>query len=199
MSYDKAMEGQVKAKVTSRIQHAPSRPASPAKGYSSSLSPPPVIKPKAKVNSSAAIGSRKLTSATTTVNSNRGSSIRTAATAPSYPRAPSPFKSSSQQSRVNTTTNASPVPSPNVIKAKVSGSARPASVLGFPTSSSVAPDSRARAYTASPGNPSSLAQQERRRRGSVSSTLTAPPFNAYSPTTSPGRGGEWKDFNSGEV
>ncbi|KAI0072225.1 hypothetical protein K474DRAFT_1701108 [Panus rudis PR-1116 ss-1] len=159
------MDGQLRAKVISRRDHDRSRPASPTKHFSTSLSPPPVIRPKAKVNSSATIAPRK-NSATST--SGGSSHVATAKVSPSasIPRAPSPFKPSQLRNNADTL-------SPPVVKAKVTS--RPHSVI--------AGDTRQRAFTSS--SPSSQPASRDKRRGSFSSTLTAPVSARTTPASSP--------------
>ncbi|KAI0673768.1 hypothetical protein C8Q78DRAFT_1120327 [Trametes maxima] len=156
------MDGQLKPKVTSRIDYSRPRPASPFKPPATSLSPPP-IRLKAKVNSSATIQTRKAPSVVSTSPSVRGTAGPT--------RAPSPFKPT--QTR---TTNGSPAG--GAVKARLTA-ARPGA-----NSTSPLPEVRQRALTSST-EPSSFV---RSRRGSTSShLLSSPSHTELSTASSPAR------------
>ncbi|KAI0652491.1 hypothetical protein C8Q79DRAFT_997519 [Trametes meyenii] len=156
------MDGQLKPKVTSRIDYSRPRPASPFKPQGTSLSPPP-IRLKAKVNSSATIQTRKTPSVVSTPPSVRGSAGPT--------RAPSPFKP--PQTRI---TNGSPAGA--AVKARLT-TARPGA-----NSTSPLPEARQRALTSST-EPSSYV---RSRRGSTSShLLSSPSHTELSTASSPAR------------
>ncbi|TCD65433.1 hypothetical protein EIP91_002689 [Steccherinum ochraceum] len=153
------MEGHIKAKVTSSA-YPRSRPGSPTKNYGTSLSPPPILRPKAKVNSSATPQPRRPSA------SNIRATVSASATVTS-PRAPSPFKPTQSRAERN---DLSSSPALSQFKAKVvTSSPRPRSVIGGGTS----PESRQRALTSATGR-SEPPTSRRPRRGSASSTLTAP-------------------------
>ncbi|KAK7695054.1 hypothetical protein QCA50_002243 [Cerrena zonata] len=150
------MSTHIRAKVTSRLDY-PSRPGSPTKS-TTSLSPPPVIRAKAKVNSSANVGARKVGPGVSTP----GATAKVTAGS-SISRAPSPFKPSNTQVNANS-------PSVPTFKAKISSSSRPHSVISGGSS-----DSRPRALTSTSNVNLPVPSVQNRRRGSFSSTLTAPP------------------------
>ncbi|TBU40345.1 hypothetical protein BD309DRAFT_967674 [Dichomitus squalens] len=139
------MEGQMKPKVTARVDFDRPRPASPFKSPSTSLSPP-LIRPKAKVNSSATIQPRKAASVVSAAPT-RNSPV---------PRAPSPFKPPNSR-----TPTASPAASA-LVKSRLT--ARP----NGNNSTSPLPESRQRAFTAA--TPSTSHSYVRPRRGSASSS-----------------------------
>ncbi|KAI0720066.1 hypothetical protein C8T65DRAFT_24450 [Cerioporus squamosus] len=159
------MDGQLKPKVTARVGFERPRPASPFKQPAPSLSPP-LVRPKAKVNSSATIRTGKPAPPVSTPPSVRGSS------APN--RAPSPFKPPHSR-----TANSSPVAGSSVkarLTARTNGN----------NSTSPLPESRQRALTA--GTPPQAASFVRQRRGSVSSNLLgSPALTDISVGSSPGR------------
>ncbi|KAI0714905.1 hypothetical protein C8Q76DRAFT_440448 [Earliella scabrosa] len=158
------MEGQLKPKVTARIDYDRARPASPFKQPATSLSPPP-IRPRAKVNSSATIQSRKPGSVVSTPPSARGSAVPA--------RAPSPFKP--PQSRVANASTASGSAVKARLTARTNGN----------NSTSPLPESRQRALTA--GTPSYAPSFPRQRRGSASSNLLSSSNTEISAASSPAR------------
>ncbi|KAI0756362.1 hypothetical protein C8Q80DRAFT_1092953 [Daedaleopsis nitida] len=141
------MDGQLKPKVTAKIDYNRARPPSPFKQQATSLSPP-LIRPKAKVNSSATIQARKPAASVSSPVSVRGSVAST--------RAPSPFKP--PQSR---TANAS--------SAGTAVKARLTARTNGSNSTSPLPESRQRALTAATTSPAP--SFPRQRRGSASSNL----------------------------
>ncbi|KAI0800617.1 hypothetical protein C8Q74DRAFT_1364324 [Fomes fomentarius] len=157
------MERQVKPKVTARVDYDRARPASPFKQPATSLSPP-LIRAKAKVNSSATIQTRKPGVPPLNTQSTRPT------TAPN--RAPSPFKP--PQSRV---ANASPTTG-SAVKARLTAR------TNGNNSTSPLPESRQRALTAgTPPAPSF----PRQRRGSASSNVLSTPSHTESAASSPAR------------
>ncbi|KAI0368856.1 hypothetical protein BV20DRAFT_968634 [Pilatotrama ljubarskyi] len=157
------MDGQLKPKVTARMDYERARPASPFKPPATSLSPP-LVRPKAKVNSSANIHTRKAPSVVSTPPSTRPSALPT--------RAPSPFKPT--QTR---TGNASPAGA--AVKARLTARTNGAN------STSPLPESRQRALTAAPSEAPSFV---RSRRGSTSShLLSSPSHTELSTASSPAR------------
>ncbi|KZP29008.1 hypothetical protein FIBSPDRAFT_239146 [Athelia psychrophila] len=151
------MEDPVKRKVVkvsgysvtrskSPVRPPASRPASPTKAFGSSLSPP-LIRPKAKLNSGTG---RKVSSSI--ASSSRVNPSPTGSTPPS--RAPSPFKNVS--ARINTG-----LPPTSAVKGRA--------LLRRPTSASVpaSPEAQQRANTAVPAD-AAFANHIRRRSGSIS-------------------------------
>ncbi|KAI0640048.1 hypothetical protein C8Q77DRAFT_1214387 [Trametes polyzona] len=159
------MDSQLKPKVTARMGYERPRPASPFKPPATSLSPP-LVRPKAKVNSSANIQTRKAPSVVSPPPSNRTphSAI------PS--RAPSPFKPT--QTR---TQNASPAGA--AVKARLGAR------INGANSTSPLPEHRQRALTsATADSPSYM----RTRKGSTSShLLSSPSHTELSTASSPAR------------
>ncbi|KAI9057739.1 hypothetical protein FKP32DRAFT_1762205 [Trametes sanguinea] len=156
------MDGQLKPKVTARMDYSRPRPASPFKPPTAVLSPS-MVKPKAKVNSSANIQTRKTPTVVSPPPSARGSAIPT--------RSPSPFKPT-QTRNTNTTPNAA-------VKARLTARTNGAN------STSPLPESRQRALTAGPSEPPSYV---RSRRGSTSShLLSSPSHTELSTASSPAR------------
>ncbi|KZT73335.1 hypothetical protein DAEQUDRAFT_721936 [Daedalea quercina L-15889] len=154
------MEGQTKAKVTTRVDYDRTRPPSPFKPQGLTLSPP-VIKPKAKINSSATVVSRK-------VQAPKLASPAPSARGPPSARAPSPFKPA--HAGLLHSTSATSVSS---VKARIT--ARPTSQQ----SPTTGPDARQRSLTTVPSD-SALSCRGfgmRPRRGSISShtSLSASP------------------------
>lgn len=125
-----------------------SRPASPTKAFGSSLSPP-LIRPKAKLNSGTG---RKVSGASSVASSSRVNASPTSYAPP--PRATSPFKNVS--ARINT--GLAPA-----------SAAKGRALLRKPTSASVpaSPEARQRANTAVQAD-AALANHIRRRSGSYS-------------------------------
>ncbi|KAM5535844.1 hypothetical protein V8D89_010462 [Ganoderma adspersum] len=159
------MEGQVRSKVTVRVDRA--RPASPFKSPTTSFSPP-LIRPKAKVNSSAAIQTRKPASVVSTAPSVRNS------TNPAPNRSPSPFKPPNGRSPKPPPAPVQPVRSR--LTARTNGN----------NSTSPLPESRQRPFTAANPAPSSFI---RPRTGSTSSSvlLSSPAHTEISFESSPAR------------
>ncbi|OCH86668.1 hypothetical protein OBBRIDRAFT_890344, partial [Obba rivulosa] len=158
------MEGPLKAKVTARLpaDGARPRPASPTKSQPSTLSPA-VVRPRAKVTSTATILTRKPNGAPSNV------ATTSKPTPTAAPRAPSPFKIAQSRSSQD-------APSPGVGAPQVR--ARLTARTNGARSASPQPEPRQRALTATP----SEASAGRPRRQSVSS------LHAKSPSQSDLRG-----------
>ncbi|KAI1793105.1 hypothetical protein LXA43DRAFT_1002834 [Ganoderma leucocontextum] len=159
------MEGQLRSKVTVRVDRP--RPASPFKSPTTSLSPP-LIRPKAKVNTSATIQTRKPATVVSTAPSVRNS------TNPAPNRAPSPFKP--PNGRGPNTPPVTVQPARSRLTARTNGN----------NSTSPLPESRRRPFIAANPTPSSFA---RPRRGSTSSSaiLSSPVHTEISFGSSPAR------------
>ncbi|KAH9849235.1 hypothetical protein C2E23DRAFT_395092 [Lenzites betulinus] len=159
------MDNQLKPKVTARMGYERPRPASPFKPPATSLSPPP-IRPKAKVNSSANIQTRKAPSVISP-----SPSVRTPTS--TFPtRAPSPFKPTQ-------TRNQNGSPAASAAKARIGAR------INGANSTSPLPEHRQRALTsATPGTSSYV----RARTGSTSShLLSSPSHTEMSSASSPAR------------
>ncbi|KAF7799226.1 hypothetical protein EIP86_010458 [Pleurotus ostreatoroseus] len=170
------MSGQIKAKVTTKVEYGRVRPPSPLKAYSSSSIRPPsptktymssassaVSRPKSKVNSSATITARKAVPSPSATNLSFGTRANS-----SGPRAPSPFKPSSTQS----------APGAPAVRAKVSGVAR--SNVSSNTAGPSLPELRQRAITTANAESSSR-PTHRARTGSISSHVSATSSPAHTP------------------
>ncbi|CCM04460.1 uncharacterized protein FIBRA_06640 [Fibroporia radiculosa] len=151
--------GYLKPKVTARVDYDRTRPASPFKPQVSAASPPTIMKPKAKVNSSATAATRRAPRSMSPAGATRSSGMPTS-------RAPSPFK------QVYSSPSHSPS-TPSFLKARVT-----TRNSNSQTSSTVT-ETRQRALTTVPSD-SALSARARQRRGSVSSNLS----HATSPTHS---------------
>ncbi|KAH8102398.1 hypothetical protein BXZ70DRAFT_928414 [Cristinia sonorae] len=164
------MEGHIKAKVTSSVYQSRSRPGSPTKNYGTSLSPPPILRPKAKVNSSATVQQRRPSSSSSSPNI-RATASASATVAP--PRAPSPFKLPQSISR-NQSSDSNGSSAVMQFKAKVTSTAasRPKSVIG-----QVSPESRQRALTQATNDRSESVVSQRPRGGSASSPSVSAPLS----------------------
>ncbi|KAI8990632.1 hypothetical protein BD414DRAFT_535910 [Trametes punicea] len=155
------MDGQMKPRVTARVDYDRPRPASPLKAPVTSLSPP-LIRPKAKINSSANIQTRKPPSVVSPPPTPRSSAIPT--------RTPSPFKPTQ-------TRNTNGLPAGPAVKARLTAR------INGANSTSPSPEARQRALTVAPSElPSSI----RSRRGSTSSHVPGSPSHTeLSMTSSP--------------
>lgn len=151
-------------KVTARLEYDRSRPVSPLKAYTPSASPTPAIRPRAKINSSANIATRKPVSSPAANNLTPTSRTNVSNTRVQGPRAPSPAKST----QIRATVSASTV---SQVKARVGGAARANATLN----SAGLPELRQRALTTTPAD---LPANRRVRRGSISSHVSASPILA---------------------
>lgn len=157
-------DAEINFQVTARMGYERPRPASPFKPPATSLSPPPV-RPKAKVNSSANITTRKPPTIVSPPPSARG--VHSA-----FPsRAPSPFKPT--QTRTQNT------PPAGAAKARLGAR------INGGNSTSPLPEHRQRALTSATPEASSFV---RTRRGSTSShVLSSPSHTELSTSSSPAR------------
>ena len=157
------MRAETALQVTTRVNYDRARPPSPFKPHIPTLSPP-VIKPRAKVNSSATVVNRK-------VQAPRTASPAPSVRSPPSARAPSPFKPTFSGFPHSTSTT-----SVSGVRSRLT--ARPLSQQ----SPAAGPESRQRSLTTVPSDSalSSRGLGGRPRRGSVSShaSLTISPTHA---------------------
>ncbi|KZT08715.1 uncharacterized protein LAESUDRAFT_723625 [Laetiporus sulphureus 93-53] len=146
------MESQLKAKVTARVDYDRTEPPSPLDMQAGTLSPPNMMRPKAKVNSSAHIVARKAP---------RGPSPSSATRSSFAPPPLPPFPNKASHPAFTRAPSSTSV----VVKARLTHRA------GAQRPSTFSADAHQRSLTTIPSD-STLSSRTRQRRGSISSHVS---------------------------